>query len=201
MRLAAEDILIAGRDHATRLRPSLRAAYILQRKYGLQRLYQGVATGHFGIVLDILKNTADDAEAAVRVFDHQVTSEGLASLHKLADPLYAVLSASYGIDDEIKHPIEAKDRPDQLFDMERALVDLYEFGTGWLNWTPTQTWNAIPAEIMAAQRGFIAKHNAIHGSAEDEDQLSHDPREELTPEQLQANIAKLRSIAAQGGSR
>ena len=98
MRLASEPTLISHGDHTVRLRPSLRVAYLLERKYGLQRLYQGVSTGHCGIVLDILKNTADDYGIALHIFDHMVVKYGVASLVTLAEPLLDVLADSFGID-------------------------------------------------------------------------------------------------------
>jgi hypothetical protein len=198
MRLATEPTLISHAGSTVRLRPSLRAAYLLERKYGLQRLYQGISTGHCGIVLDILKVTADDPERAVRIFDLQIVKEGVASLRTFADQLYAVLAASYGIDDESEHSTDAKPQPGQSFDTVRALTNLFEIGTGWLGWSPADTWSATPAEIMAAHKGLIAKLQAIHGGGENSDQPAYDPGGEISPEELQASIATLRAIVEQG---
>jgi hypothetical protein len=50
-----------------------------------------------------------------------------------------------------------------------------------------------PAEILAAQRGHIAKLKAVHGTTEDT--AEHGPREEITPEQVRDGIAKLKTLA------
>ena len=50
---------------------------------------------------------------------------------------------------------------------------------------------------MAARDGLIEKLKAIHGSADDQDpdQPSYDPAEEISAEELQESLAKLRSLS------
>ncbi|MHA6646408.1 hypothetical protein ACX3P1_28370, partial [Mesorhizobium sp. A623] len=104
----------------------------------------------------------------------------------------------FGLDDDpdVEHPAEAQAKAGQPFDLEKALADFYEIATGWLGWTPETAWNATPAEILAAQRGLIAKLKAIHGTAEEKP--DYDPREEITPDQAKQGIAKLRANANRG---
>jgi hypothetical protein len=53
-------------------------------------------------------------------------------------------------------------------DFITVLENLFEIGTGWLSWTPEQTWNASPAEIVAAHKGRLALLKGIFGSKEKE---------------------------------
>ncbi len=62
-----------------------------------------------------------------------------------------------------------------------AYAELYQIGTGWLGWTPQETWNATPTEITEAFKGKLAMLKAIHGSAEEE---PAPPSEDYTPERL-----------------
>jgi hypothetical protein len=45
---------------------------------------------------------------------------------------------------------------------------LFQIGTGWLSWTPDDTWNATPAEILAAREGRLEMLKAIFGGKQDE---------------------------------
>jgi hypothetical protein len=56
------------------------------------------------------------------------------------------------------------------------LEQLFSIGTGWLGWTPETTWEATPAEILAAYRGLIAKLEAIHGVPDDKPKKKRDSR-------------------------
>ena len=65
-------------------------------------------------------------------------------------------------------------------------ADLYENATGWLGWTPNQAWNATPTENCRAYAGHVAKLKAIHGSGEEDKQLS---QKSPDPEQAARNVA------------
>ena len=193
MRLAPDAIVIKhGRD-AVLLRPSLRAALRLQRKHGLGRLVAGVRDGNLAVILDIVAEAENPFLAESIVFRNVQAHLGRA-LAELHDPLSDFLAISFGIDGE-EHPAEQRERKGKRFSIEDTLQELFEVGTGWLGWSPADTWAATPAEIVAAQRGLIAKLNAMHGKAED--QPAYDPRDEVSPEEVQAGIAKLRSLQGQ----
>ena len=46
-------------------------------------------------------------------------------------------------------------------------TQLYKIGTGWLGWSPEQTWDATPAEIRAAYEGRIDLLKTIFGAKDD----------------------------------
>ncbi|WP_421695472.1 hypothetical protein [Aestuariivirga sp.] len=47
---------------------------------------------------------------------------------------------------------------------------LYRIGTGWLGWTPADTWHSTPTEIVEAYRGRTELLQAIFGAPGSDDQ-------------------------------
>ncbi|MES0167816.1 hypothetical protein NKJ87_17780 [Mesorhizobium sp. M0027] len=174
-----------------RLRPSLRAAASLQTKHGLAKLVRGIDEGDFNIILDIITAATDDP-AAYGILVNRVEDRGYRCLFELADELTRLVAASFGIDADAE-PAKSRKQAGKDFTIEEALEQLFEIGTGWLGWSPTDTWTATPAEIIVAQRGLVAKLKAIHGSAEDTP--SYDPREAVAPAEVAQGIATLRALS------
>ncbi|TAI63451.1 hypothetical protein CWO89_24080 [Bradyrhizobium sp. Leo170] len=46
---------------------------------------------------------------------------------------------------------------------DEYFTQLFQIGTGWLGWSPAETWNATPAEIINAKRGRNAMLEEIFG--------------------------------------
>ncbi|MER9763716.1 hypothetical protein [Mesorhizobium sp. M0138] len=194
MRLAPDIIAIQHGNLALRLRPSLRAATILQHKHGLGMVVQGIKRGNFSLFADIVMAATDDP-AAYRDLLQIVADKGACSLSSLSDDLSRFVAICFGIDAEEEHPAEAREKAGKQFSIEAGLEQFFEIGTGWLGWSPADTWAATPAEIIVAQRGLVAKLKAIHGSAEETPQ--YDPLETVSPEQVREGIARLRVLARQ----
>lgn len=189
MRLAP-DIVVAHGGNAVRLRPSLRAAALLQTKHGLAKLVRGIDEGDFNVILDIVTAATDDP-AAYRILVNRIEDRGYYCLFELADELTRLVAASFGIDADAE-PAKPRKQADKEFTIEESLEQLFEIGTGWLGWSPADTWAATPAEIIVAQRG-IAKLKAIHGSAEDKS--AYDPLEAVSPAEVAQGIATLRALS------
>lgn len=160
--LAREDIRLAHGSYTLRLRPSLRAAMRLERLHnGYGPLFDKLAAFHIGTVHEIIRTVATDPEQA----DRFLASFAAAPLQRLAEitqePLAALITGCL--------PKSSKDagqgKPVPWHD---AYAQLYRFGTGWLQWTPQETWAATPDEILEAVEGHISKLKAIHGAADDE---------------------------------
>jgi hypothetical protein len=166
MPLAPDNIVILHGGNAVQLRPSLRAAYRLHAKHGVDNLFAGIADGRLGVILDIL------AEGGVS--NPPCVADSRAGLRDIlaawTKPLIQFLGICFGAEDDQRPASKAT--PTKPADMESGLISLFEIGTGWLGWTPTETWAATPAEILAAQRGHIAKLKAIYGSADQDDKQS-----------------------------
>jgi hypothetical protein len=197
--LAINDTVLEHDGATVRLRPSLRAATLLQNKNGFGSIAHHIVAGKLSMVLAVAEATADDPEAARRLINQRVEENGAIALNDWIEPLCYLVADCFGIDPHAEHAVE-RDQPDpgEALDFGKALTDLYEIGTGWLGWSPADTWRATPAEIMAARDGLMAKLKAIHGSADEEDQSSHDPQAEVSHDEVQAGLAKLRANAMRG---
>ncbi|MER9586541.1 hypothetical protein [Mesorhizobium sp. M0276] len=177
------------------MRPSLRAAVLLQNKHGLGQVVRGINEGDFNVVLDII-TAATDNPAAYRILVSKIDERGYSYLFELADELTRLVATSFGIDDEAE-PEKPREKAGKEFSIEAGLEQFFEIGTGWLGWSPADTWAATPAEIIVAQRGLVAKLKAIHGSAEGNDKPEYDPREPVSPQEVREGIATLRALSRQ----
>lgn len=178
------------------LRPSLRAAYRLHDQYGYGKIFAGIIEGNLTILYDIVEEAGGDH--AAKVFERKVQRRLGKALEEVRKPLLQFLAASFGVDDDpnVDHSAKTNTNTGKPFDLRKALSDFFEIGTGWLGWSPAETWAATPAEILAAQRGLIAKLKAIHGSAEDKPD-DYDPSEEVAPAVVKEGIATLKAMTRQ----
>lgn len=192
----ATDILVKHGDVSLRLRPSLRAAYRLEMQHGVNAVLAGLFQGHSGIIADVLAE-ATDSLSAHRILAERIDAEGARkALTPLQVPLLDFVAASFGLNS--KNNADNTERPARKpVPMEEHLVSLFEIGTGWLGWTPADTWSATPAEIIAAQRGLVAKLRAVNGGADTNADQYHPGDGDITPEELQANLARLRALSGQ----
>jgi hypothetical protein len=196
MRLAPDDIVIRHGGSAVRLRPSLRAAFRLQRRYGLVNLAKAIAEGHLEIIGEIIAETSDSLDAR-RLLMAQVDANGVRDLKHLADPLTELVCACFGIVENEEHPAERRERHGNRFSIDDALSELFGIATGWLGWSATDSLAATPEQITIAYKAHVAKLKSIHGSAdtsEDDTASDYDPREEISPEAVRENIARLRDL-------
>lgn len=160
--LAREDIRLAHGSYTVRLRPTLRAAMRLERLHnGFGPLFDRLAAFHIGTVQEIIRTAATDPEQA----DRFLASFATAPLQRLAEITQAPLA------DLITGflPTSSKDAGQgKPVPWSEAYAQLYRFGTGWLQWTPQETWASTPDEILEAVEGHIGKLKAIHGAADDD---------------------------------
>ncbi|TJV71047.1 MAG: phage tail assembly chaperone [Mesorhizobium sp.] len=192
MRLANDIIAIPhGPAHAVRLRPSLRAAVRLHAEHDLRKLVDGIGEGHLGMIADIIL-AGTDAETGARVVNKLAVRDLAALVEPLSDFAFALLGV------ERKQAEAAVERADKTPDTSDwigpHLERLFEIGTGWLGWSPADTWAATPTEIMIAQRGLIARLKAVNG-VKDDDQAESDPQQEISPQKVKQGLATLRVLA------
>jgi len=183
MKLAEQIIIIVGGE-PIELRPSLACAMRLERRPGsFAGLFREIMDGSLSAAVDIIAPHADDMPfLESRVFD---------ALPHLREPLLAYVMACAGIDPEER----ATDKTDTKGDAKSVpfsehLSNLYRIGTGWLGWTPADTLDATPAEIMEAHAGRLDMLKAIFGSSEQ----SAPPKDDRPLDQ------KFRSIFASHGT-
>lgn len=175
MRLADETIILRLENEVLLLRPSLRVAMRLDRQYGgFQRVVNGVLEGSLSVMTDLIR---EGSSGSAQLLDHQTLLRNTLhreSFEKLRAPLLAFVAGLLGADP--KHadedsfggtPISAADYYARLF----------EIGTGWIGWTPEQTWEATPLEIATAYTGRLDMLKAIFGSGQNPGGAPYDPRD------------------------
>ena len=163
------------------LRPTLRAAIQLERLHGnwsgfLLRLDQT----HLATVRAFIEASAvnhDAAEAFLTSFENvplRIIKEAVTGpLSELVALLLAPMTENRA--GEVK-AANSKPKP-----WSEAYAELFRFGTGWLGWTPAETWAATPTEIAQALEGQMQKLIAMNGGSESSEQ---EPKNEYTPERL-----------------
>lgn len=180
---AREDIALYHRDHVVILRPTLRAASILERlHHGWEALFRRVDQFDTGTITAIIRTAASDRSAAEALLA-SFSTRPIAEIEKAVSAALCELLARFllPVEDDDETPKGTSAPAGDPVAWSKVYSQLFEMGTGWLGWTPAETWNATPAEIAAAMKGHVAKLKAIHGSAEDEQDT---PSNAYTPERL-----------------
>lgn len=161
-RLAPDLVVVHLDGDAVVLRPTLRAAYRLNRREGgFPALSQGVLDGDMGALADVIEEGAGRPTAIADLLK-DVAINGVARLAELREPLLEYLAQLLGLD-------EGKQQQDQPVSGAKTttraehLQRLFEIGTGYLGWTPADTWAASPAEIEAAFKGRCDLLRSIFG--------------------------------------
>lgn len=157
MRLAANTFALQVGDKSYDLKPSLRAAFHLHRRYGFQELYQAIADGSFTAIMDLITATSEVTPVAP-------ISTILDAREQLLEFVLILSGAEPSDGRSSGKPMTFDDYFDKLF----------QIGTGWLGWTPDDTWDATPAEIMNAHTGRLDMLKAVFGSGKD-DQTGSEP--------------------------
>lgn len=162
MRLAANTFALQLGDKSFDLKPSLRAAFILYERYdGFHNLSRHLADGSLTAALDIMSATIVDAKAwgeYALPANGAVVRELMAATGDLIE--FVMLLA--GADEKAsERPQTGKPMP-----FDEYFTHLFQIGTGWLGWTPDDTWEATPAEIVNAQKGRMEMLKALFGSKE-----------------------------------
>lgn len=158
MRLAANSFALHLGDKSFDLKPSLRAAFDLHHKYGFQELSQAILDGSFTAIMDLI--TATSAVTPIAP---------LRDILDARDQLLEFVLILSGAD--TSNDQRSSGKPMSFDDY---FTKLYQIGTGWLSWSPSQTWDATPAEIMNAHAGRLDMLKAIFGSGKD-DQTGSEP--------------------------
>lgn len=158
----ADDIIIRLGGEAITLRPSLRFAMRLDRRPGsFGALSREIMEGSLSAAVEIMRDHTDMPDLPTRIME--------TGLPRLTTPLLNYVMGVAGIDmDDAPandHGKPTKQRPNIPF--SEYLANLYRLGTGWLGWTPQETLDATPAEILEAYKGRLELLRAIFGSKEE----------------------------------
>jgi hypothetical protein len=193
--LANDEITVRLNGEVIHLRPTLRAAFRLERRYGgLDRLVTGIAEGNTSVIRDLINATADNPSAFASALDASAFT-GLARLIIAVQP--ALIDLAYGLagidPDATPDPTTDNKADPERPDYARHLETLFGIATGWLGWAPETAWNATPGEITAAYRGRLDMLRAIFGPDDAEKAKAKD-----APADLDTKLARVMARLAAG---
>lgn len=150
MRLADYEITVAIGGEAIHLRPTLRAAFRLERRYeGFEAIVKAIMDGNFTVIADVIRECSDRFTTAAAVLS-AIGAQPLAKvIADLTAPVLAHVASLMGIDsDASEQPASGK----RITFLEYH-TRLFQIATGHLGWPPDAAWNATPAEIIEASKG------------------------------------------------
>jgi hypothetical protein len=160
MKLAEEIwITIGGKEIA--LRPTLFNAVQLERRPGsFRQLMKEIDEGSFTAALACIEPNTNGMKLINRA--HILSAEV-----KPALIAYVIACTGLGLDNEHSEKAEStssKPAQTQTVTIGQHLAQLYRYGTGWLGWTPEETFAATPAEIIEAYNGKLEMLKALYGA-------------------------------------
>jgi hypothetical protein len=161
MRLAANTFALQLGDRSFDLKPTLRAAFVLWERYdGFHNLTRDLGEGSLTAALDIISATIVNAKAwgeYALPANAAVVRDLMAATGELIE--FVLLLA--GTDKSSGKVDTGKPMP-----FDEYFTQLFQIGTGWLGWTPDDTWEATASEIINAQKGRMDMLKALFGSKE-----------------------------------
>lgn len=164
--LAADDIVLQIDGEALRLRPSLRAAVRLDRRFaGLSSLLQGIGAGSITTLVALAVECGEPRFEAVILAPSIETwadrferiTPGLVRL--IFDIAEIEPEAPAGPHVELPAPVET-------ITLAEAYAQLFAAATGILGWPPATAWSATPGEVRAALDAHLSMFRAQHGIAD-----------------------------------
>jgi hypothetical protein len=176
MRLADDEITIKLDHETIYLRPSLRAAFRLERRHGgFGKIAKGITDGNFSIMADVIRESAEPRSAFADFLDDIDALPMRLAIERIAEPLIAHVMALAGVDgDTTREP-----KPDvERIPFAEYHTKLFRLATGWLGWTPTDAWEATPAEITEAYKGRRELLSAMFGGGSSDKDPITTPDEE-----------------------
>ncbi|KIZ43099.1 MULTISPECIES: hypothetical protein [Rhodopseudomonas] len=178
MRLADDEITITLDQETIYLRPSLRAAFRLERRHdGFDKILKGIADGNVSIMADVIRESAYERSSLLDLLECITVLPLSIAVDRIAEPLIAHVLILAGIDSAAAEP-----QPDaERIPFAEYHTRLFRLATGWLGWPPTDAWNATPAEITEAYQGRRELLTAMFGSGKTDTDITN-PDEETRRE-------------------
>jgi hypothetical protein len=188
MRLAESTVLqIGGLSASIALRPTLRAAALLERRHGFQKLFAGCCDGNLTLMADVIDAGSDRQDFLNTIIDVPLAQV----IPQLLESLPSFVLTLAGVDPDSQS--EAQSGESIPFADYHA--KLFRIGTGWLGWSPEITLNATATEIIEAYNGHIEMLRAVNGGG---DETSSRPTDR--PENATLDRDGLASLKAMNGA-
>jgi hypothetical protein len=170
MRLADNnEVLVMLCSQVFSLRPTLRAAFCLNGKYGgFNKLAKAIEEGSITAYMDIIKAGCTDP-AALQAFlkpfhDPDALQSPLAiSIYANRAELLEFILILAGVSTDP----EQKQEPSEPITFDEYFERLFKIGTGFLWWSPSDTWEATPAEILIAYEARQDMLKSLFGKRDD----------------------------------
>lgn len=157
-----DEFTLSHGGNTVRLRPSLRAAMRLERLLdGFGPLITMLDQFDTATIRNMILIAASDYSAAQR-FLASISNQPLQTYrHAVTASLSSLLAAFFP--SETTDTTSTNTTPEKPVPWSEAYAQLYQIGTGWLGWTPAETWTATPTEITQALEGRVAHLIAMNG--------------------------------------
>lgn len=168
--LAADDIVLQIDGEALRLRPSLRAAVRLERRFGgFHGLLKAIGEGSVSALVALAVECGEPRhEALILAPSNESWS---ARLSRLAPQLAQLVFALADVDpDQADRPRIERPGTTRNISLAKALEELFSVATGVLGWSPATAWSATPAEIKAALTAHVRMLRAQNGAPDPDDE-------------------------------
>lgn len=161
----ADEITIEFEHEVIRLRASLRAAFRLERQHGgFDKIIHAIADGNLSVMADVVQESSN---TTLRGFLDCVGKLPMRdAIARMTEPLSAHVLALAGADGEAN---EAKPGA-QRIPFSEYFPKLFRMATGWCGMSPSQAWEATPAEIAEAYKGRLELLGAMFGGGKATDE-------------------------------
>jgi hypothetical protein len=184
MRLADDEITIKLDHETIYLRPSLRAAFRLERRHGgFDKILRGIAEGNFSMMADVIREGADPRSSFADVLDDIDTLPMQVAIERITEPLAAYIMTLLSVETDTPNEPKPDAKPIPFAEYHTRL---FKLATGWLGWTPSDAWEATPAEIMEAHKGRLDLLSAMFGNRKDDNEITLTETDEQTRRELNA---------------
>lgn len=164
MRLA-DEITIEFEHEVIRLRASLRAAFRLERQHGgFDKIIHAIADGNLSVMADVVRESSN---TTLRGFLDCVGTLPLRdAISRMTEPLSAHVLALAGADGVSTNAQPGAER----IPFSEYFPKLFRMATGWCGMSPSQAWEATPAEIAEAYKGRLELLGAMFGGGKAADE-------------------------------
>lgn len=144
----AFEIILEAHGQTVTLRASLRAAVTINAMPGgIASIWDQIARQSYSTIRAVILATATDRQDACR---YLTAISDMPLCESLPDAQAACLLVLASILPEPTEPSEGRSTAFEAMSLPDYFQTLYQYATGWLGWTPSETWTASPAEIEAA---------------------------------------------------
>ncbi len=204
MSLAFDEVEIELAGEVVHLRPTLRAAMRLEKRYGgFSDLIVSIGEGNLTTIAEVISQTSaeiTDVPTFLETIKHRPVG---AEINRIINPLTQLAMKMAGLDEApVKRTNESNDS--ECITFAEYFETLFGNACGVLGWTPDTAWNATPAEINAAYRARVELLHALFGTgtsnASEKGKETSRPLEH-TPDQIKSGIAQLHALSLSGANK